>query len=256
MADEAMTAKGAILEQLSAHFELMAEAVSGFRGQLDTLRQELVGQFTEVGRQIRFLSEQIGENRQGIASLRADLGAEMVRLGETLGATRVEFREQLAAIGNTLHKKIENQAAEVREQVHAQLAQSAAEMQARLGDEFDGARDGIREQVGAALDRLRCEMAETGKQMLSPGQEHIAAASDALRAEIHGGLKGATAELQAGMVSSSESILKKLGAELKQTNKALASLSRKFDRFDDRVTIQTKDHEQRMRKLERQTATR
>jgi len=44
---------------------------------------------------------------------------------------------------------------------------------------------------------------------------------------------------------------KKLGMELKQTSKALANLAHKFDRFDDRITVQTRDQDQRLRKLER-----
>jgi hypothetical protein len=31
----------------------------------------------------------------------------------------------------------------------------------------------------------------------------------------------------------------------------LNSLARKFERFDDRITVQTKDQDQRLRKLER-----
>jgi hypothetical protein len=38
---------------------------------------------------------------------------------------------------------------------------------------------------------------------------------------------------------------------LKQTSKSLANLARKFDRFDDRITVQTRDQDQRLRKLER-----
>ncbi len=97
MADDAVNRIGTMLEELGARFELVVEAVSGYGGRLDALRQELFGQFAEVGSQIRFLSDQIAENRRGIAALRADLGAEMVRLGESLGRTRVEFREQLGA---------------------------------------------------------------------------------------------------------------------------------------------------------------
>jgi len=36
-----------------------------------------------------------------------------------------------------------------------------------------------------------------------------------------------------------------------KTNKALANLARKFDRFDDRITVQTRDQDQRLRKIER-----
>ena len=56
--------------------------------------------------------------------------------------------------------------------------------------------------------------------------------------------------------ASSETLVKKIDAELKQTNKAVASLVRKFERFDDRLTVQARDQDQRLRKLERRTATR
>jgi hypothetical protein len=39
-------------------------------------------------------------------------------------------------------------------------------------------------------------------------------------------------------------------AELKQTNKTLSALSKKLDRFDDRVTVEVRDHTQRIRKIE------
>src|SRR5258708_34898109 len=86
-----------MLEELGARFDLVVEAVSGFGGRLDILRDEIFGQFAEVGGQIRFLSEQIAENRRGIAATHDDLGAEMVRLGEALGKARVEFRDELGA---------------------------------------------------------------------------------------------------------------------------------------------------------------
>ena len=152
VADEADARMGALLEQLGARFELVLEAVTGFGGRIDALREEMVGQFTEVGRQIRFLSDRIAENRAASAANRADLGAEMIRLGEMIGATRVEFREQIS--------------------------------------------------------------------------------------------------------SSSQALVKHLDAELKHTNKTLASLTRKFERFDDRLTVQSKDHDQRLRKLEQRRAAR
>src|SRR6266436_1618429 len=100
-----------MLEELGARFDLVIEAVSGFGGRLDSLRDEIFGQFAEVGGQVRFLSEQIA--------------------------------------------------------------------------------------------------------------------------------------------ASAEMAAKQLGVELKQTNKALANLARKFDRFDDRITVQTRDQDQRLRKIER-----
>ncbi|MGC2763160.1 MAG: hypothetical protein WA206_17790 [Candidatus Binatus sp.] len=63
---------------------------------------------------------------------------------------------------------------------------------------------------------------------------------------------GETAKiLKREIAASAELAAKKLGAELKQTSKSLANLARKFDRFDDRITVQTRDQDQRLRKLER-----
>jgi hypothetical protein len=44
---------------------------------------------------------------------------------------------------------------------------------------------------------------------------------------------------------------RRIEAELKRTHKILSDLNRKFGRLDDRVTVQSKDHEQRLKKLER-----
>ena len=195
MADEAVNRIGAILEELGARFDLVVEAVSGFGGRLDTLRDEIFGQFAEVGGQIRFLSEQIAENRRGIAATHDDLGAEMIRLGEALGKTRVEFRDELVATGKVLR----------------------AEFSARAID--------FREEATRAV-------ASTGQQAADSGTE----VAKTLKREI---------------AASAEMAAKKLGAELKQTSKSLANLARKFDRFDDRITVQTRDQDQRLRKLER-----
>ncbi len=173
MADEAVNRLGAMLEELGARFDLVVEAVSGFGGRLDTLRDEIFGQFAEVGGQIRFLSEQIAENRRAIAVTRDDLGAEMIRLGETLGKARVEFREEAA-------RAVES----------------------------------------------------TSQQAVATGGE-------------------TTKTLKREIATSAEMAAKRLGAELKETNKALANLARKFDRFDDRITVQTRDQDQRLRKIER-----
>ncbi len=199
MADDAVNRIGTMLEELGARFELVVEAVSGFGGRLDALRQELFGQFAEVGGQIRFLSDQIAENRRGIAALRADLGAEMVRLGESLGRTRVEFREQLGAEANRA------------------IAASAQ----NLHSGASAAQEEIARGVRAIHTELVREMTETAKA------------------------------LKRDLAASAESTGKKLSTELNKTNKALQSLAQKFDRFDDRITIQTKDQDQRLKKLER-----
>jgi hypothetical protein len=195
VADEAVNRIGAILEELGARFDLVVEAVSGFGGRLDTLRDEIFGQFAEVGGQIRFLSEQIAENRRGIVASHNDLGAEMVRLGEALGKARVEFRDELAAAEKGLRGEFAARAVEFREEAARAVA-------------------------------------STGKQAAESGGD-------------------TTKVLKREIAASAESAAKKLGMELKQTSKALANLAHKFDRFDDRITVQTRDQDQRLRKLER-----
>jgi hypothetical protein len=226
MSDEAVARIGALLEQMGSRFELVLEAVSGFGGRLDMLREEIFGQFTEVGRQIRFLSEQIAENRDGIGGVRADLGAEIVRLGETLGATRVEFREQLGALKLALHNEMGVRAAQTRDQLSEEMARRTGELGVQLGQEIDALREAVR--------------AEAGKRPAA-----------ALREGLDRAIGDAAVQLKAEVVAAAEAITKKLSAELKHANKALAELGRKFERFDDRITIQTRDQEQRMRKLER-----
>ena len=188
-----------MLEELGARFELVIEAVTGFGGRIDSLRQELLGQFAEVGGQIRFLSDQIAENRRGLGVLRSDLGAEMVRLGETLGRTRVEFREQLSA----------------------EATRTVDTTAARLTTGSAAAQEQAQRNAQAIQHELVREMTESAK---------------ALKREL---------------ALSAESTAKKLAIELNKTNKALQSLVQKFDRFDDRITIQTRDQDQRLKKLER-----
>jgi hypothetical protein len=195
VADEAVNRIGAILEELGARFDLVVEAVSGFGGRLDTLRDEIFGQFAEVGGQIRFLSEQIAENRRGIVASHNDLGAEMVRLGEALGKARVEFRDELAAAEKGLRGEFAARAVEFREEAARAVT-------------------------------------STGKQAAESGGD-------------------TTKVLKREIAASAETAAKKLGLELKQTSKALANLAHKFDRFDDRITVQTRDQDQRLRKLER-----
>jgi hypothetical protein len=227
VSDEAIDRVGALLEQLGSRFELVLEAVSGFGGRLDALREEIFGQFTEVGRQIRFLSEQIAENRDAIAGVRSDLGAEIVRLGETLGATRVDFREQLSALRLALQNEMGVRAAQARDQLSEEVSRRAEAVRVQLGQEIDGMRESL----------LRAD-----------GSRRVPAAT---REGVNRAVGEATAQIKADVVSAAESVTKKLSAELKQTNKAVADLARKFERFDDRITIQSRDQEQRVRKLER-----
>jgi hypothetical protein len=206
VADEAVSRLGTMLEELGARFDLVIEAVSGFGGRLDALRDEIFGQFAEVGGQIRFLSEQIAENRRGILGTRADLGAEMIRLGETLGKARVELRDELGAAQAVLRSEFAARSTEYRAETTSAIANTGE----RIGDQTAGAREALGREIAESAKVLKREIA-------------------------------ASAELAA----------RKLGAELKQTNKSLATLARKFERFDDRITVQTRDQDQRLRKIER-----
>ena len=77
----------------------------------------------------------------------------------------------------------------------------------------------------------------------------LAAARDDLR-----GLPAAATGVREGISSSAEALMKRLESDMKLTNKTLASLARKFERFDDRATVQVKDQEQRIKKLEQRRA--
>jgi len=195
VADQAINSVGTMLEELAARFELVLEAATAFGGRIDALRKELFGQFAEVGSQIRFISEQIAENRNGLLATRSDLSAEMIRLGEALGKTRVEFREQIGQLDSSIKQEIAARAAESRDQVVKHTA--------------------------AAVNSA----AEQSEAQASSLTRHIGATSDAST--------------------------KRLLAELGKTNKTLQTLARKFERFDDRITIETRDQDQRLRKLER-----
>ncbi len=225
-----------MLEQLSSRFELVVEAVSGIGGRIDTLRGEMVEQFAEVGKQIRFLSQQIGENRDGLTALRAELTAEIVRLGEALGATRVEFRQQMAEGYTSIRQEIAGGAQRTADKVREKMAVAAGEGPREIREEIARSsretRDGLQAEMGELRDGLRAEIA--GMQGGLRGE--VGAMRDALRAEIS--LK-------------TEAVTRHLSGELKQTQKSLGALSKKFDRFDDRVSVQVKDQDQRLRKVER-----
>ncbi len=206
MADEALARIGTMLEEIGSRFELVVEAVSGFGGRLDKLREDMLGQFAEVGNQIRFLSDQIAENRSGISTLRADLGAEMIRLGEMIGRTRVEFREQLSQSELNLKGEIAERA--------------GAAMVAEAGEEAEAAG-------GGKASRRKAPETAVPREVL-----------DTIR------------ELKREIRASAEATEKKLGGDLKQTNKTLGALARKFERFDDRITVQVRDQDQRLKKVE------
>ncbi len=237
MAEDEAGKIGALLEQLGARFDLVIEAVTGFGGRLETLREEVLSQFGEVGRQIRFLADRLAENREAAALTRADLGAEMIRIGENLGATRVETRE------NFLNARIERreEIAALRDEIRAAMAAEAENSRLRKADEIA--------RAGAAIEtRLDGRIAALGDEL----RRQIAAG----RAESNDGLPAASAEIRAGIASSTDAIVKKIDHDLKTTAKALTAMMRKFERFDDRITVQSKDQDQRLKKLERKTGSR
>jgi hypothetical protein len=224
VSDDVVSKMGTIMEQLGARFELVLEAVTGVGGRIDAMREEIIGQFNEVGRQIRFLSDRIGENREAIASARTDLGAEMVRLGEMLGATRVDFREQMASVRHELQHELQTAAARSPQRFAEDLARTTADLHSKLKDEVAAVGENLRKEFQTA------------------------------RHDFSRDLPAAAAEVRHEISASADSMVKRLDAELKLTTKALTALSRKFERFDDRITVQTKDQDQRLRKLERRTA--
>ncbi len=225
VSDDTMNRLGLLLEQLGARFDLVLEAVTGFGGRLDQLHSEMVGQFAEVGRQVRFISDRIAENREANAATRSDLGAEMIRLGEMLGATRVELRDQLGSIRSELQESATTSAARIREQVAQEFADRSLE-----------GNDQLKTHMRAANDELRKDLTLA-------------------RNEIGAGLPAVTEAVREEISASADALVKKLDSELKQTSKAVATLARKFERFDDRITVQSRDQDQRLRKLERRTAS-
>jgi len=88
-------------------------------------------------------------------------------------------------------------------------------------------------------------------------REQLATSEATLRAAISSQPEtqaaGASAETSAADGELGRDVaesLKKLSAEIKLANKAVANLSRKFERFDDRMTVQVKDQDQRLKKVE------
>ncbi len=218
MGEEAVDKITMLLEQLSSRFELVVEVAEGFSGKLQSLHDEMISQFSEVGKQIRFLSDQIGDNRSRLMAARTDLAAEIVRLNEALGATRVQIRQDIAGF--------EDLKTAINRLGSAQPAIPAA-----LGEQLTQVLDQAHQRLAAELDKrateLHREVSRRLTELATRGVEGAAAA----------GAEGLAAEVR---------------NEVKATHKALTGLAKKFERFDDKMTVQVKDHDQRLRKLERQ----
>jgi hypothetical protein len=244
VADEGAARVGVMLEQLTSRFELVIEAVTGLGGRIDSLRSEMFDQFAEVGKQIRFLSQQIGENREGLATLGADLTAEAVRLGEAITATRVEFRKQLAdsqsALRSDIVAKLEQRTTLLHSEITAGNKVLGEEIAAKLEDRTTLLHGEIAATADETVALLRGEIAAKAEETVKLVRGETVAAAEETRQELRNEIARKT-----------DAVTKQLTAEIKQTQKSIGSLSKKFDRFDDRVSVQVKDHDQRLRKLER-----
>jgi DNA anti-recombination protein RmuC len=141
---------------------------------------------------------------------------------------------------------LSEQIAENRRSIVATHDDLGAEM-IRLGEALGKARVEFREELVAAQTGLRGEFAERAQEFREEAARAVA--STGKQAADSG--TDTTKILKREIAASAEMAAKKLGAELKQTSKSLADLARKFDRFDDRITVQTRDQDQRLRKLER-----
>ncbi len=216
MGDEAVEKVALLLEQLNSRFELVVEVAEGFSGKLQALHEEVVSQLSEVGKQIRFLSDQIGDNRTRLMTVRSELATEMVRLNEALGATRVQIRQDIAGF-------------EDLKGALGRIAATPVSLPAAISEEIGRRLDEAHRKLSDDLERRGAEL----RQEVSRGLSELGGQT-AAGAAVPG------AEAQA------------LTVEVKATHKALTSLAKKFDRFDDKISVQVKDQDQRLRKLERQ----
>jgi hypothetical protein len=214
--DEAVEKVALLLEQLNSRFELVVEVAEGFSGKLQALHEEVVSQLSEVGKQIRFLSDQIGDNRARLMTVRSELATEMVRLNESLGATRVQIRQDIAGF-------------EELKSALSRITTTPVSLPAAISEEIGRRLDEAHRKLNQDLERRGAEL----RQEVSRGMSGLAGQGESATA-----VPGADAQA--------------LTAEVKATHKALTGLAKKFDRFDDKISVQVKDQDQRLRKLERQ----
>jgi seryl-tRNA synthetase len=216
VAEEAVDKVAMLLEQLSSRFELVVEVAEGFSGKLQGLHEEMVSQFSEVGKQIRFLSDQIGDNRARLMAARSDLSTEIVRLNESLGAARVQIRQDIAGF----------------EDLKSAIGRiSSAPPPSALGEELARRLDEAHRRLSAELEQRAVQLQQEVSQRLG---------------------EFSTQGVQGAVAAGAEGLAGEVRNEIKATHKALTGLAKKFERFDDKMTVQVKDHDQRLRKLERQ----
>jgi seryl-tRNA synthetase len=216
VAEEAVDKVAMLLEQLSSRFELVVEVAEGFSGKLQGLHEEMVSQFSEVGKQIRFLSDQIGDNRARLMAARSDLSTEIVRLNESLGAARVQIRQDIAGFDD-----LKSAIGRI----------SSAPPPSALGEELARRLDEAHRRLSAELEQRAVQLQQEVSQRLG---------------------EFSTQGVQGAVAAGAEGLAGEVRNEIKATHKALTGLAKKFERFDDKMTVQVKDHDQRLRKLERQ----
>jgi hypothetical protein len=173
-----------LLTQLNSRFELVVEVAEGFGGRLSQLRDEMMAQCSDVGRQ-------------------------MVRINEAVGAARIQLKQDLAGI-----------------------------------EELRGAVQGL------SASRKGSDLSRQMREMREELRHEVASHARQLRDEI-GARVGELSHRTPPAYGGSEVSFNELQAEVKSTNKTLGNLIKKFERFDDRITVAVKDQDQRLRKLER-----
>jgi hypothetical protein len=134
-----------------------------------------------------------------------------------LGATRVQIRDDIAGFSDL--KTAINRIATI---------QPAA---GGLGEELARRMDEAHQRLTAELDKRAAQLQQQVAQRLNEFSTR--------------GVEGAAA-------AGAEGLAGEVRNEIKATHKALTGLAKKFERFDDKMTVQVKDHDQRLRKLERQ----
>ena len=187
------------------------------------LREEIFGQFTEVGHEIRFLSEQIAEEprrHRGRALRPRRRRCTWAKLSAPRGSI---FENELRR--SDWRWKTRWAYAQRRRAMHSPekspLGHSAEA--ARVTRSFDALRESLRADAPAPGPRVR----KVSNRAIGD----------------------ATAGLKGHVVSCSRIRRRENLTSSSRANKAVANMARKFERFDNGLQIQSRDQEQRVRKL-------
>ena len=226
MANEVVNKLGAMLEELGARFELVVEAVSGFGGRLDAFRLRLGQRATHDRDQLLQIERlwqifEVGGQKRFLSEQIAENRRNIIVTREDLGA-------EMIRVGEALGKA-----------------------RVEFREELSGATNDLRGQFSANAGTFRDEAVRAAGSIGDRASKQAVVSREELGREIAETAKAVKREI----AESAELAAKRLQAELKQTNKSLANLVRKFDRFDDRITVQTRDQDQRLKKVEKKRAS-